>query len=248
MRFTLLSFTGSIACLAAVVSSGPTHHIFAPTEIIPPAVVNGSSSAIFTSTSDGLDGPKITPVNSTSWDWWYFDVVSADAQSSAVLLTLVENNIMPSFGNFLHTQLILKIPKPTTSFASKVVIITGASSRLGKETAKQIVRLGASKVILGCRNLSKGQKVKLDIELSLSCNPNIIEVWKVDIKSPTSIKQFVDRVNKLPRLDTLINNAGIQTMKFQVVYGTERTVAVNVIGTFASIATYSEIKSDCECI
>jgi retinol dehydrogenase-12 len=139
---------------------------------------------------------------------------------------------MPSFGNFLYTQLILNIPKPTTSFLSKTVIITGASSGLGLETAKHVIRLGASKVILGCRNTSKGEKVKLEIESSLKCYTDIIEVWEVDVESPPTVKAFVDKANKLPRLDVLINNAGIQTMDFQVVYGTERATAVNVIGTF----------------
>lgn len=139
---------------------------------------------------------------------------------------------MPSFGNFIHTQFILTIPKPTTSFTSQTVIITGASSGLGKEAARHIVRLGASKVILGCRNTSKGDKAKLEIESSLGCSPGIIEVWEVDIESPPSVKGFVDKVNRLPRLDVLINNAGIQTTMFQVAYDTERTVAVNVVGTF----------------
>lgn len=139
---------------------------------------------------------------------------------------------MPSFGDFIHTQLILKIPSPTTSFASKTVIITGASSGLGKETAKHIVRLGAGKVILGCRNISKGNKAKLEIESSLRCNPDVIEVWEVDIESASSVKKFVDRANMLARLDVLINNAGMQTIRFQVAYGTERVIAVNVIGTF----------------
>ena len=139
---------------------------------------------------------------------------------------------MPSFGNFMHTQLILKIPKPTTSFASKTVIITGASSGLGKEAAKQIVRLGASKVILGCRDTSKGNIAKLEIESSERCSPDVLEVWAVDLESAPSVKGFVDRANKLPRLDVLISNAGIQTINFQIAYGTERTLAVNVIGTF----------------
>jgi len=139
---------------------------------------------------------------------------------------------MPSFGNFIHTQLILKIPIPTTSFSSKTVIITGASSGLGKEAAKHIVRLRASKVILGCRSIAKGKKVKFEIESSLNCSSSIIDVWEVDIESPSSVKQFVDNANNLPRLDVLINNAGIQTTKFQTSYGTERTLAINVIGTF----------------
>jgi retinol dehydrogenase-12 len=87
-------------------------------------------------------------------------------------------------------------------------------------------------VILGCRNNSRGKKAKLEIESSLKCSPDVIEVWEVDIESPPSVKEFVDRVNKLLLLEVLINNAGIQTIKYQVSYGTERTIAVNVIGTF----------------
>lgn len=139
---------------------------------------------------------------------------------------------MPTLGNFLHTQLVLKIPKPTASFASKTVIITGASSGLGKESAKHIVRLGASKVILGCRNTTKGNETKRVIESALRCSKDILEVWELDIESPESIKKFVDRANSLPRLDVVINNAGIRAMNFKVVYGTEQTIAVNVIGTF----------------
>ncbi|OIW30745.1 NAD(P)-binding protein [Coniochaeta ligniaria NRRL 30616] len=139
---------------------------------------------------------------------------------------------MPTLGNFVHTQFVLKIPKPTASFAGKTIIVTGANGGLGKETAKHIIRLGASKVIFGCRSQSRGEEAKSEIEGLLKCSPNIIEVWEVDLESPASIKSFVDRANTLPRLDVLINNAGIQSAKFSVVYDTERTLAVNVIGTF----------------
>jgi len=138
---------------------------------------------------------------------------------------------MPSFSHFLHRQFVLKIPKPSTSFASKTVIVTGGSSGLGKESVKHIVRLGASKVIIGCRNKSKGEKAKLEIESSVRCSSSIIEVWELDLESATSIKAFVDRANQLPRLDALLNNAGISTLYFNLAYGTEQAVGVNVIGT-----------------
>lgn len=139
---------------------------------------------------------------------------------------------MPSIRNFLHTQLILQISKPTASFASKTVIITGASSGLGQEAAKHIARLGASKVILACRNTRKGNETKEQIEGALNCNKDILEVWPVNIESADSISHFVKRANNLPRLDVVINNAGLAAHEFQVVYGTERTIAVNVVGTF----------------
>lgn len=137
-----------------------------------------------------------------------------------------------SFSDFIYTQLFLTIPKPTASFSSKTVVITGANSGIGKEAVKHIVALGASKVILACRNTSKGKAAKLDIESSLKCNTDILEVWELDLESYPSVKEFTARANKLPRLDVLINNAGIYAFNFHVVWGTERSIAVNVIGTF----------------
>ncbi|KAI1379215.1 hypothetical protein F4677DRAFT_410934 [Hypoxylon crocopeplum] len=139
---------------------------------------------------------------------------------------------MPSFADFVHTQFVLKIPKPSTSFESKTVIVTGANGGLGKEIVKHIIRLGASKVIFGCRSRSRGEKAKQEIEALLKCSPEIIEVWEVDLESPSSIKSFVEQANALPRLDVLINNAGVRSVNFKIVYDTERTLAVNNIGTF----------------
>jgi NAD(P)-dependent dehydrogenase (short-subunit alcohol dehydrogenase family) len=137
-----------------------------------------------------------------------------------------------SVSDFFYTQLFLKIPQPTASFDSKTVIVTGANSGLGKEAVKHIVALGASKVIIACRDTTKGNAAKAAIASSLKCSPDILEVWKLDLESYSSVKEFAAWSNKLPRLDALINNAGIQTLNFHVVDGTERTIAVNVIGTF----------------
>jgi retinol dehydrogenase 12 len=139
---------------------------------------------------------------------------------------------MPSLGDFFHTQFILDIPKPSASFASQTVVITGANGGLGKEIAKHVIHLGASKVIFGCRSLSRGKEAKAEVEGLLKCAPDLIEVWQLDLESVSSIKSFVDQANALPRLDTLVANAGIGNVPFKVVYDTERTLAVNDIGTF----------------
>lgn len=140
---------------------------------------------------------------------------------------------MPSLGDFVRAQFIVNIPKPTASFASKTVIVTGANGGLGKEIVKHIIRLGASQIIFGCRSLSRGTQAKLEIEALLKCRPDLIQVWELDLESPKSIKSFVDKANELPRLDVLINNAGMQTLRFRSSpYDTEQTLAVNNIGTF----------------
>jgi NAD(P)-dependent dehydrogenase (short-subunit alcohol dehydrogenase family) len=139
---------------------------------------------------------------------------------------------MPTFSSFIYTQFLFRPFIPTTSFSSKTIIITGANGGLGAETATHLVRLGAHTVILACRSLTSGQATKSSIETSLKCSPAILEVWPLDLESPISIKSFVERAKALPRLDVVINNAGIHTFEFGVVHGTERTLAVNVIGTF----------------
>lgn len=139
---------------------------------------------------------------------------------------------MPSLSDFFHAQFILDIPKPSASFESQTVIITGGNGGIGKEIAKHVIRLGASKVILGCRSLSRGKETKLELENLLGCSHHLIQVWQLDLESPASIRNFVHQANALPRLDTFISNAGIGNVGFKVVYDTERTLAVNDIGTF----------------
>lgn len=69
---------------------------------------------------------------------------------------------MPAFRDFVHTQFLLKIPEPSTSFESKTVIVTGANGGLGIEIVKHIVRLGAAKVIcaaVACRAAPKPRRL-----------------------------------------------------------------------------------------
>jgi hypothetical protein len=47
------------------------------------AVGDQSSIATFTSGATDLDAPKVTPINSSAFDWWYFDVVPTDLTSLA---------------------------------------------------------------------------------------------------------------------------------------------------------------------
>ena len=46
----------------------------------------GDSHANFVSSSYALDGPQVTPINSTSWDWWYFEAVAEDLKTSVVII------------------------------------------------------------------------------------------------------------------------------------------------------------------
>ncbi|KIW67798.1 hypothetical protein PV04_07025 [Phialophora macrospora] len=133
---------------------------------------------------------------------------------------------------FLYSQLFVRPSAPTRSFAGETVIITGSNTGLGKEAARHIARLGASKIILAVRNTKAGEDAKRDIEKTTACDRSVIEVWPLDLASYDSVKAFADRASKLPRIDVLLENAGIAATKYSQAEGHERTITVNVVSTF----------------
>ncbi|KAK3077032.1 hypothetical protein LTS18_011385 [Coniosporium uncinatum] len=122
-------------------------------------------------------------------------------------------------------------PDPTTSFAGKTIIVTGASSGLGFEAALKFVQLDASKVILACRSRDKGLKVQVEIEARTK--KTTTDVWDLDMDSYDSVRAFADRVNNdLERLDGAVLNAGLMMTKYKKSdYGWEETIQVNVLST-----------------
>jgi hypothetical protein len=66
-------------------------------KIIPSTATAGPSTARFVSGTE-FDGPQVSPINSTSWDWWYFDAVSPDLKTA---LSIVFYNALPSGFPFL---------------------------------------------------------------------------------------------------------------------------------------------------
>lgn len=93
---------------------------------------------------------------------------------------------------------------PTTSFEGKTVVVAGANRGLGLEATRQFVRLGASKVIMAVRSVSRGQAAKDDVENTEKCSTSTIEIWDLDMASYDSIKQFAEKLGTLSRLDALV--------------------------------------------
>lgn len=101
---------------------------------------------------------------------------------------------------------------------------------LGLEACRWLVRLGASQVILACRNVEKGKVAAQDIQTTTSCSPDILQVWHLDMSSYASVIAFADKAKaELPRLDVLIANAGIATRTFRMTEGNEETITTNVV-------------------
>lgn len=140
---------------------------------------------------------------------------------------------MPYALSFLQRQLFTKLPLPTSSFHDKTVIVTGSNVGLGLEASRWIVSLGATKVILACRNLEKGRAAAKDIQSSTGCSADTLEVWQLDMASYASVQAFSARVKTdLSRLDVLIANAGINSSDFQLLEANEAMVTVNVVSLF----------------
>ncbi len=94
----------------------------------------------------------------------------------------------------------------TQDISGKVVVITGASSGLGAETARHLVKAGA-KVVLGARRHDRLEA--LAHELCLTDDA----IVQTDVVDPMQVKALVDHAVALHgRLDVMINNAGIMPL------------------------------------
>lgn len=89
------------------------------------------------------------------------------------------------------------------SLSHKVVVITGASSGLGKALTKHLVRHGA-KVVIGARRVDRLQELAESITLDKKA------VCKTDVTDPKSVQALADHAIALHgRIDVFVNNAGV---------------------------------------
>jgi NAD(P)-dependent dehydrogenase (short-subunit alcohol dehydrogenase family) len=125
----------------------------------------------------------------------------------------------------------------------KVIIVTGANSGIGKETARGLARMGAT-VVMAVRNREKGEKVLNEITKETG-NQNIA-LLICDISLGKSIKRFANNFrDSYARLDVLINNAGCIFGKRQTTTeGIEKTLATNYLGPFLLIRELLPVLKD----
>ncbi|WNF35140.1 oxidoreductase [Bacillaceae bacterium IKA-2] len=116
--------------------------------------------------------------------------------------------------------------------ADKTIIITGANSGIGLETAKILSRQGAH-VILAVRNQQKGEEA---VALIVSENSDAkVEVIGLDLADLKSVHTFVlEFTGRFESLDMLINNAGVMIPPYQKTKdGFELQFGSNHLGHFA---------------
>lgn len=114
---------------------------------------------------------------------------------------------------------------------NSIVLITGANTGIGKETALALARHGAS-LVLACRDLTKGYAAR--DEIVASTNNTRIEVMELDLASLASVRLFAEEFKKrYTQLDILINNAGLMKgSRAETRDGLELLMGVNHFGPF----------------
>ena len=126
-----------------------------------------------------------------------------------------------------------------SDICDKVCIITGPTSGIGTESAKEMWRRGWH-VVLACRNEAKGKELAKELRNEISMTKqtqNKIEVQVLDVSSLASVRAFALRWKteiKLP-VHVLINNAGIFSMsapRQETEDGFESHIGTNYLGHF----------------
>ncbi len=113
----------------------------------------------------------------------------------------------------------------------KTVVITGGNSGIGLETAVALARAGANTVITA-RDEGRGTAAVTDIRSRSGSSDVGLVVF--DLGSLASVRDGAAQIiERCPRIDVLINNAGlVLTERQETVDGYETTFAVNHLGPF----------------
>lgn len=89
---------------------------------------------------------------------------------------------------------------------SKVIIITGASRGIGRETAKLLARNGHTVIA----NYNKSEEKAKELKDELKKENINIDIYKADVSKREECKSLVEyAIEKYKHIDVLVNNAGI---------------------------------------
>lgn len=111
------------------------------------------------------------------------------------------------------------------------MIVTGATSGIGRAAAERLARGGAT-VVLACRDAQKGDAAAVAIRAATG--NSAVRAMTCDVSSKESIDAFaVEFQRRFDHLDVLVNNAGIMNPRRKLTpSGIEETFATNYLGAF----------------
>jgi NAD(P)-dependent dehydrogenase (short-subunit alcohol dehydrogenase family) len=113
----------------------------------------------------------------------------------------------------------------------KTVLVTGANSGIGKATATALARAGA-RVVMVARDRGRGEAALADVKRE--SGSDAVELVVGDLSLVRGARALAAEVKaRFPRLDVLVNNAGISPDTFEkTAEGFEKTWATNHLGPF----------------
>ncbi len=122
------------------------------------------------------------------------------------------------------------VDRVPADLAGKTCVVTGASAGIGLAAARELARLGA-RVVMAVRDPEKGERARRSV---MGATGREVEMAVVDLASRRSIHAFArDLAARHPRLDVLVNNAGIWSASRRLSPdGVELVWATNVLNYF----------------
>ncbi|WP_261574388.1 oxidoreductase [Frankia gtarii] len=120
----------------------------------------------------------------------------------------------------------------------RTVVVTGANSGIGFETARMLAEHGAT-VVLACRDVARARRAAARIRAGIPTPyrraERAVRVEQLDLASIASVRSAAERIRAAhPRLDLLINNAGVmRPPPGHTEDGFEPTFGINHLGHFA---------------
>jgi NAD(P)-dependent dehydrogenase (short-subunit alcohol dehydrogenase family) len=178
---------------------------------IPPAVLTyvnypthfDSTEAQAALAGSGIEAPPLESYADKVWDYW-------------------ERNLDPD---------LFKDRTLSAAVRGKVVLITGASSGIGRATAVKVADAGAT-VLLVARSLEKLEETKAEIEAA----GGIAHIHRCDMSDTDDVERMAEEVLTYHgHVDILVNNAGRSIrrsvgLSYDRFHDYERTIQLNYLG------------------
>jgi dehydrogenase/reductase SDR family member 12 len=153
---------------------------------------------------------------------------------AGVVDTLLEVPVVTSFtrvGYDVRSRLAHWTPLSSYDLEGRVVLVTGATSGLGRATTEVLARRGATVILLG-RDQAKTERVRN--EVAERTGNDRLDTAVADLADLAAVRDAADHVLAThPALHVVIHNAGsLIPSRTTAPDGTEATVASQVLGPF----------------
>ena len=123
-------------------------------------------------------------------------------------------------------------PEAMPDCSEWTVVVTGANSGIGFETARVFAAKGAT-VIMACRSVDRAEAAATELRQPNPAGELVVEA--LDLASLASVASFTDRIRgDVSAIEVLVNNAGVMATPYRTTEaGFELQFGVNHLGHFA---------------